>query len=252
MTIRRAVMVGMLAIAVRDATATSRVLVPGVTSSDCDSVLRVGLVSCRARPAESDRIPSVSEEQIRDYLSQYGKPPREAVRALLEPSDSNIAAWIRKQRQLISLASYVASRMTEMQSSPEAGLPRSAPSSASGLSSMFQMRVTLYVSNLDEVSLRAVRAMQQLVLVYPSVEGRLAQVGPGDAGPPWLIGFDTLLPLSVVPSGYVGPELPAIQLEDQRSGLSRWLSGPEITSQYIHDQIVGLRAEMARRGSMAN
>jgi hypothetical protein len=240
-------MAAVLVVALRGAAATSPVLVPGVTPSDCDSVLKVGLVSCRARAAESHLTVSITEAQISDYLSQYGKPPREAVRAMLDPTDANIAAWIRKQRQLISVATYVASRMTEIQSSLDAGGPHNMPPTTTELASMFQMRVTVFLSDFNESSLRALRSVQKFVLLYPSIDGRLVRVAPDNLGTLSRVAFDTFLPLSVVSSGYIGPELPAIRLEDLRSGLSRWLPGTEVTPEFIRDQIVALRAEAGRR-----
>jgi hypothetical protein len=46
---------------------------------------------------------------------QYGKPPREAIRALLDPSDENILAMMRQQQAAVDRAEYVAWRMTQLQ-----------------------------------------------------------------------------------------------------------------------------------------
>lgn len=103
---------------------TSSALAPGASTSDCRSALHPGPSSCRdagtavvllAGPsADSAPRRQVSEPMIDAFLSQYGKPPREAVRALLDPSDDNIRAWLRSRRHTLDNASYVAQRMTAL------------------------------------------------------------------------------------------------------------------------------------------
>jgi len=89
---------------------------PRPAQPDCRSALRVGPVSC---PDESPRARALRtaalERSVDAYLSNFGKPPREAVRALLDPSDANIEAWARQQQDLLTLAARVAARLTEAQ-----------------------------------------------------------------------------------------------------------------------------------------
>jgi hypothetical protein len=118
-------------------------LVPGARSGDCRSALQLGIASCPrviAAPArmaadqgagtaapELTRVSAgtapggapVTDAQIDAFLQQYGKPPKEAVRALLDPSDDNILAWLHARRRTLELARYVADRMTALE-------PRSA------------------------------------------------------------------------------------------------------------------------------
>jgi hypothetical protein len=108
--------------ALAQACAAQASLVPGAPPGDCRSALRVGIVACQATDAaaaQSGPAPAaaraVSEAQVDAFLQQWGKPPREAVRALLDPSDENILAWIGSQRSTLSVARYVATRMTELQ-----------------------------------------------------------------------------------------------------------------------------------------
>jgi hypothetical protein len=220
-------------------------LVPGALTSDCRSALRIGVVSCGGRTADREDRRAVSEAEVSQYLAQFGKPPREAVRALLDPSDANIAAWIRKQRQVVSIASYVATRMTEMQSQLEADFPPERPAPPSYLPAMMQMRATLFLSSADAPSLNSVRALQQLVARYPSIDGRLVQIGP----PPekqlstWLAKLDTVLPVSTVSRGPLDDQpVPSLLIEDLRHGSSRLLDITDITSQQIRDQMTALRA----------
>jgi hypothetical protein len=268
----RSILAGVLTIASQSSRAAQPVLVPGALPADCRSALRIGLVSC-SQPALNDltdsatpghvvpppvdlmpiidfsRPRSVSEAQVNEYLAQFGKPPREAVRALLDPTDANIAAWIRKQRQVLSIASYVATRMTEMQMQLDTDSSVGSPLPPSGLSAMIQMRATLYLNASDAPSRQAVRALQQLVARHPSVDGRLAQVGP-PADPhlsSWLATLDTVLPVSILaPDAIDSMPFPSLLIEDLRYGQSRLLRTEAITAQRIEDQIIALRAGAER------
>jgi hypothetical protein len=226
-------------------------LTPGPLFTDCSSALVVGVVFCRRPTSDPDDGTSVNEAQVTRYLEQYGKPPREAVRALLDPSDSNIAAWIRKQRQIVSTASYVASRMTDMQSRLAAEFPPSPLLPLSQLPAMMQVRATLYLSSADAPSLRAARALQQLVAQYPSVDGRMVQVDvPADRTPSrWLAQLDTLLPASITARGHADDlPVPSLVIEDLRHGTSSHLGIEGITPQRIRDEIVALRERAEGRG----
>ena len=67
----------------------------------------------RAPPAP----PAVSEPADADverYLAGHGRPPREVARALLDPSDANIAAMMRRLQRDQAIAAYVGQRMTEL------------------------------------------------------------------------------------------------------------------------------------------
>ena len=108
------------------------VLSPGVLDPECRSALHVGPVSCdesrssfeesietsgsesRSAPALADR--EQEEAKVEAYLASYGKPPREAVRAILDPSDQNIAQWHLAQERTMALASYLGSRLTALES----------------------------------------------------------------------------------------------------------------------------------------
>jgi hypothetical protein len=48
------------------------------------------------------------------YLAAYGKPPRAAVRALLDPSDENVAALLAEQSRQELRAARVAARLTRL------------------------------------------------------------------------------------------------------------------------------------------
>ncbi len=108
----------------------------GPRITDCRSALRPGWTRC-ATPAQQawavmrqHRI----DERISAFLADYGKPPRYAVRALLDPTDDNIRAWIRAQQKTLAAAAYVARRMTALQRNPPAeGAASVPPKPASGI-----------------------------------------------------------------------------------------------------------------------
>ena len=123
-------------------------LVPGARSSDCRSALRTGLASCAHVDAPTTLIgalpgttatgaarndtgtapgtAAVTEIQIDAFLQQYGKPPREAVRALLDPSDDNIRAWLRARRRTLDVARYLADRMSALETHSAGEAPATA------------------------------------------------------------------------------------------------------------------------------
>lgn len=222
------------------------VLIPGALPTDCRSALTIGVVTCEQPVLDPGSVRPASEEQVDQYLAEYGKPPREAVRALLDPSDANITAWIRKQRQVLSIASYVATRMTEIQSRLETQVSPGLETPPSEMPMMMQMRATLYLNASEDPSRRAVRALEQLVARYPSIDGRLAQVGLSTEGrlTTWLARVDTALPVAILPSETMQdmPALPSLLIEDLRYGSRRRLPAQDITPQQIRDQIVTLRA----------
>jgi len=75
---------------------------------------RVGL---QRAPGHNDKEWSHPAMRRWTKLAQYGKPPpNRPSPTRSERIAPNIAAWIKKQRQVVLNSSYVAKRMTEMQS----------------------------------------------------------------------------------------------------------------------------------------
>ena len=244
--------ISVVTLATLSGVAAQPALIPGAQLVDCRSALRIGIVACSERTADSDKSESVDEAQINEYLAEYGKPPREAVRALLDPSDKNIAAWIRKQRQVISIASYVAARMTEMQSQLDTE-SFDQPMPASKLPAMVQMRATLFLDAASASSQRSARALQQVVGRYPSVDGRIVQVGFQSERQPlhWLVKLDTLLPISIAPPETINNlPLPSLLIEDLRYGTRQHLVATNLTPQQICDQMVALRVAAETHGRL--
>jgi hypothetical protein len=242
----RTIIATLLFVVFRIGYAVPPVLIPGASPTDCRSALTIGVVACDQPVLASGSFRPDSEERVDQYLAEYGKPPREAVRALLDPSDANITAWIQKQRQVLSTASYVAARMTEIQSRLETQGSPGLEMLPSQMPMMMQIRATLYINVSEDLSRRAARALEQVVARYPSIDGRLAQVGPPNEGQlrTWLARVDTALPVSILPIEAIQdmPALPSLLIEDLRYGSRRRLSAKDITPQQIRDQIVTLRA----------
>jgi len=237
----------LLMLALVDGSAAQPSLTPGAHFSDCRSALLVGVPSCRrsdSTPA-ADATAPVTEAQIDAFLQQYGKPPRQAVRALLDPSDENIAAWLRAERRIISVAGYVAQRMTELQSrldsdaqTPE-GIAEPAAAAAQHQAAMMQMRATLYTQGDGEDARAAARSLQQVLARYPMLEARLAR--PARPSTPYPArqpdgtpNLDTMLPVSVVAEDSAdSSHLPWLLLEDLRQPRAIFRIG-ELAVQRVH------------------
>ena len=248
----RAISIGLLTAATHRSVAAQPVLVPGPLPIDCRSALRVGFVICGERTPESDTPQPISEAQVTEYLVNYGRPPREAVRALLDPSDRNIAAWIRKQRQIISIAAYVATRMTEMQSHLDANPADTTVMPVSQFPAMVQMRATLFLNAASASSEQAAHALQQVVSRYPSIDARIVQVGlRAEERPPRQLELDTMLPVSITaPETVNNIPLPSLLIEDMKYRTALRLDADNITAQHICNEIVALRAAVETRGRL--
>jgi hypothetical protein len=250
--IRRAISLGFVGVAAQVVDASQPVLMLGALPANCLSALHIGVVTCDSNAAESPSAGSITEAQVNEYLAQYGKPPREAVRALLNPTDDNIAAWIRKQREVVAIASYVASRMTQLGSQFEGEWVGGTPMLKSDLPAAIQMRVTLLLKLDNPSSLRAVRALQILVNRYPSIDGRLVQVGPLPDGGlrSSLTKLGAVLPISVSPLETMeSVSGPSLLIEDLRYRVNRRLDATDMTTDQMCDQIIALRAAAEARYS---
>jgi len=247
--IPRLVPVWMLA-ATQAAGAPNPVLVPGAATAECRSVLHIGVTACRDELVDRGRFRGVDETEVDRALAEYGKPPREAVRALLDPSDENIAAWARKQRLMVVVASYVASRLTEIQSRLEDAGGPALRMPASVLPAIGQTRVTLSLRSADPPTLQAVRSLTRVVARYPAVDARLVQIGAPPEGRvvSWLARLDTTLPIAIAPRAtldQIAP--PSLAIEDVRTGSSERIDASGITAQEICDRIAALHTQVRFR-----
>lgn len=157
-------------------------LQPGVDVSDCRSALRTGPTHCEdgeapGQGAAAMRPLGASEAQLEDFLAHYGKPPREAVRALLEPSDDNIAALVRQQERTLTTAAYIAERMSQLQQAARDRARESLGGETLDPSALEQMRATLFSRPVDPSVTPALDSLQALATTYPALRCRVALVG---------------------------------------------------------------------------
>lgn len=195
----------LLALAFAEAVAQSSALRVGPQDRRCDGAWALGPSECaqrderavskespegrRAPPAQADRPPPpspavaatapqpapapasplqrqrVSEAEVDAYLAAHGKPPREAVRAILDPTDGNILAYQRRVQRDQAVALFIAQRLDELRraDAPDASI-------ATDLAALAALRVRLHVVAQCEACDRSQRALQQLALAYPLMD----------------------------------------------------------------------------------
>lgn len=127
-------------------------------------------------PPATARPRNASEAEVDAFIASHGKPSREVARAMLDPTDENVAAMMRRLQRDQAIAAYVGQRMTELQQSdptlatPPAAVPGDLPS--------FTGVRLLLVTQFDCARCdRAAQALQRLVAIYPTVDARIAIAG---------------------------------------------------------------------------
>jgi len=204
--------------------------------------------------------PGGIDRAIDQFLTNYGKPPRSAVRALLDPSDRNIAAMQADQVRQEIVAAYVAQRLTELQSSA-AGRVDARGHVPDDLPSFVGMRLIAYVPAGCRTCAALYRMLRVFIESAPIAEVQLAvvdaqQVDPAHVSPEHVdpehvdaeleVMLDSALPLpakvmSETQAAARGiSSLPALELDDSRSGRRRLLP-PWIDASALRSFIVGLR-----------
>lgn len=178
----------------------------GPTDTSCSSVYSVGYTNCAPKKppsvaeqktntdAEKKQSPptpaptaskgtvagAVSESDIDNFLANHGKPSRESARALLDPSDENIAAMARSLRQQSATAAYVASRMTAMQQVDPGLSPINPSFNSEDLPLLSGMRLVLHVTKGCAACERAAMVAQRLVAESPILDARVVMHGVSD------------------------------------------------------------------------
>lgn len=249
------------------AVAPGDALRPGADVSDCRSALHAGPTNCPeaepssvrgATPDAADTAQATPsdgelglEAQVDAYLASYGKPPREAVRALLDPSETNIRALVRKQEETLAVAAYVAERMTQLQ---REGKEADGPPKAIGppdLPALMQMSVTLFQKLDDEQAAAARGALRVLARAVPALRARIALVGTPTSNELRAAVARVAAPLAaaaVRPQDCAADALPFVRIEDLRYRRVREIDAHDLTPDQLRSQIAGLRAESLRRG----
>jgi len=246
-----------------DAVACSSMLAPGPALRCQEAAARGEPASPRSLPSEptaaEDHPPpreepaprEAGDREVDQFLADYGKPPRSAVRALLDPTDANIEAMRADQLRREIVAAYVAQRLTEMQSGRTGSSPaRSGFHSGGGTQSdlpfFIGMQVTAYIP-ADCASCTALyRTLRQFIDANPAIDLQLVVIGdPG--GPASLSAMlDGGLP---VPGGRLSraeaeargiESAPVFEIRDARSGRRRLLR-PDTDAGTLREQILALR-----------
>jgi len=187
----------------------------------------------------------VSEKDVDDFLASYGKPPRSAVRALLDPTDGNIAAMRVDQSRREIVAAYVAQRLTELQAR-DAGPATVAEYRT--LPYLVGMQVTAFVDAACEQCEELYRMLRRFIAADPIVDVRLAVVADSAEQAPLgaLLTGGLAVPASTVSRqdvlAYGISALPAIMIEDLRSRRRRVIPADADSAQ-LHERIVAMRRQ---------
>lgn len=205
----------------------------GANSTDCGSALRLGLQTCTdptsgAAATRIERIPNLTgvsdaaniDARIDAFLASYGKPPRSAVRALLEPTDDNIRELLAEQERTLSLAAYVAARMTSLKRAQDPLTDQAGPD-PQRTPLPEQMRILLFQRPDDTSTRDTVAALAILARIAPSLQAGIRIVGPIESSHlKDVIGhIDPALSVDVAPAEQVDLDaLPFVRIEDTKAG----------------------------------
>ncbi len=172
----------------------------GPTDMSCESSFTVGYSNCNKpepstsattgtlrptpvaapRPVKNESS-GVTEAEIDAYIANHGKPSREAARALLDPTDENVAAMARRIRQDAAVASYVAGRMTTMQEIDPGLIAINPQFNSADLPMLAGMRVVLHVAMGCRACESAAHTLQRLVAESPVMDARVVVHGTSNA-----------------------------------------------------------------------
>lgn len=160
--------------------ASAQVLGPDL--SDCLSALHPGLRQCEtSHPDNFTNKTSAPfdpmQARIDDFLSQYGKPPRAAIRALLDPSDDNIRLMILQQQDSLGMATYLAARMTQLQNAFPVQV--NSPVKPDAFGSLLAGKSLVYYTQQNDVN-ALISNISPLILLaqsFPSLSVQIAVVG---------------------------------------------------------------------------
>ncbi len=187
----------------------------------------------------------VSEAMVDEYLASYGKPPREAVRALMNPTDENIAAMAIAEQKRQVIAGYVAQRWTEYQQGQSPKSTKATFDAYTVLPMFVGMRLSLYVSPGCGECEAAVLNVRKLVEENPVLDSRLVIIANDERAT-----LETLMHLGVsMPVSTVTPQqataagiaaTPVIEIIDTRNARRRMISGIA-TADALREAVIQLR-----------
>lgn len=237
--------------------AASTTLAPGPSLEDCRSALHPGPVQCgplsidasEARgPGAADsrpaREPDGLERRVDAFLADYGKPPREAIRALLEPTDEHVRALLMKHEETIALASYLASRMTALRAR-DSSAPNEVRGALERSAAMLGMRATLFERPENREAAQALNTLATVARAFPALRATVALVGSFTAQE--LRRAISRVPAPVTattlrPDQCDADALPYVLLEDTRAGREVRLDGRNLEPSDLEAQILAFRS----------
>jgi hypothetical protein len=203
-------------------------------------------------PEQAAPASAVTEAEVDAYLASYGKPPREAVRAILDPSDEHIRDYGRALRRQAIVASYIGQRLALFQ--PEgAAAVKAARSAHTVLPYFLGMRIHVYVARGCTPCAGTVKVVKQLIEEQPAAQAQLFVVtdagerGVLDALLRWDVSFPThaLTREQAVAQGV--RKVPLVEVHDPRGHRSVRLVGvPNLAA--LRDQVIALRKVYLNQG----
>jgi hypothetical protein len=229
----------------------------GPNLDDCRSALRLGPIQCAESIASDSPVGTASvaawrpaaahedlEHRVDAFLSDYGKPPREAIRALLEPTDDHVRALLQKQQETIALASYLASRMTALRALEPRPAVVDFRSDPGNSTAVLGMRVTLFEHPQDPEAAQAQGALEAFAAAYPALRAGVALVGTFSARdlrreislvrPPLAVA-------TIRPDQCDAQALPFVLIEDARNGRAVQVPASDLTASDLRARILALR-----------
>ncbi len=176
--------------------------------------------------AAKPMIGGVSDDDIQAFLANHGKPPIEAVRALLNPTDENIRALVAQKKRQLLIAAYVAERTVALEqeaAQATALLPRDA---YTVMPHFIGMQLAVYVTSDCRGCPQAIDTAQRLVEQFPVLDVKVIFVGDAerdvvDSVIRWAIAMP-VAPITIEEARAKRiRRLPTIELRDARSGVQR-------------------------------
>ncbi len=190
----------------------------------------------------------VSEAEVDAFLANYGKPPREAVRALLNPSDENIRALEAKHQRDEVVRSYMAERWTRIKA--ESGVTGALHGREvyTVLPHFMGMRFTLYVTPDCGSCARAVESIKRLVQSYPVANAQVAVVSEQEervlpAALGWQLALPTVWLTPQEARAHGVTHVPAMDVRDTRTRRMQRLVGKVPEPNALRDLVVMMRTK---------
>jgi thiol-disulfide isomerase/thioredoxin len=228
-------------------------LAPKLSNPPASEPLSLAPSSETPPPIKSLPIGGVSEEDIDAFLANHGKPPREAVRALLNPTDANIRAMSAAQTRQIVNAVYVAERQAALNRDGKGANTLPPRELYTVLPHFLGMQFTLYVMPNCASCASTIADFRRLLENYPVVQGRLAVIAERDdqvigALQQWqlVVAAERLTSAQAAALGL--QQVPTLEVFDPRSKTRQRIVGA-FTPQWVREAVLALRQAKSSGGT---